>query len=174
MEVSDIRNLAKQREIPWSVVVAAKREVEALHSQHQAFVDSVRQTAFFAMTGRRDRFWMIFGHVSDKTYGKLFHGGGDMDKVHGWDLVARSTYLAHPELCESEDEASQALWDFLINSPFRIPTTAELYKEAFDRICNDMPESADDDNDTAQRFSEVYSDERAHCGEFLVGTSVPF
>ena len=141
-DVNEIRKKAKELGIDGRELLAVKKEVEALYAQQQDFIDSVRQTAFRAMTGRTDRFWMIFGHESDRKYGKIFHGGGDYSTIHGWDDIAKSVFANCPGLCQCEEDASEALWDFVRYQPFRIPTTADLYKEAAKRLADSVEQVA--------------------------------
>lgn len=138
MSLDAIRKQAKEAGIPWREVLAAKRDVQAIHEARQQFIDEVRQSAFRKLTGRRDRFWMIFGHTLDKTYSRWFHNGGDYDSIPGFDTTARSVFLECPGLCACEEDASEALWDFLTNQPFRIPSNEELYKEAFDMLSSSV------------------------------------
>lgn len=130
MSLDSIRKHAKEAGIPWREVIAAKRDVQAIHESNQQFIDEVRQSAFRKLTGRNDRFWMIFGHTCDKTYGNWFHGGGDYDTIRNFDTVARSIFFECPGLCQREEESAEALWDFLTSQPFRIPCNEDLYKEA--------------------------------------------
>ncbi len=134
MSLDSIRKQAKEAGIPWREVIAAKREIQANYEAQQAFIDDVRKTAFLYLTGRRDRFWMIFGHVSDKQFGHMFHGGGDYDKIRNFDTAARSVYFECPGLCQCEENASEALWTFLTEQPFRIPSNEDLYAEAMQML----------------------------------------
>jgi hypothetical protein len=140
MSLDTIRKQAKEAGIPWREVIAAKREIQALHEAHQEFVDEVRQRAFVLLTGRRDRFWMIFGHVCDKTYGKWFHDGGDCDSIPSFDTASRTVFFDCPGLCSREEDASKALWNFLTDQPFRIPSNEELYKEAINMLTASLAE----------------------------------
>ena len=134
MSLDSIRQQAKEAGIPWREVIAAKRDVQVLHEQRQVFIDDVRKRAFQWLTGRRDRFWMIFGHVCDKTYGGWFHGGGDYNTIRNFDTAARSIFIECPGLCSCEEDAAESLWSFLTEQPFRIPANDELYKEAFQML----------------------------------------
>jgi hypothetical protein len=134
MSLETIRNQAKAAGIPWREVIAAKREIQAVYEAQQEFIDEVRRRAFVYLTGRRDRFWMIFGHVCDKTYGNWFHGGGDYNTINNFDTAARSVFFECPGLCSREEDSAEALWNFLTEQPFRIPANEELYKEAFNML----------------------------------------
>jgi hypothetical protein len=135
-DVNQIRQEAKAAGISGKDLLAAKREIEAYHVQRQEFIDQVRRSAFTAKTGRRDRFWMIFGHESDRLYGQVFHGDGDYTTIHGWDTIASSVWLQNPGLCSQEEDAPEALWNFIRYESFRIPTNADLYREAFKMLVN--------------------------------------
>lgn len=134
MSLDAIRKQAREAGIPWREVIAAKREIQANYEAQQQFIDDVRKTAFLYLTGRRDRFWMIFGHVSDKQFGHWFHGGGDYDTIDNFDTAARSVYFECPGLCSREEDAAEALWNFLTNQPFRIPANEDLYKESLQML----------------------------------------
>lgn len=133
MSLDSIRQQAKEAGIPWREVIAAKREVQALHEQRQAFIDDVRKTAFLYLTGRRDHMWFIFGYETDRGYGKWFREG-DYDTIPNFDTAARSVFFECPGLCQCEEDASEALWRFLKDQPFKIPSNEELYKEAFQML----------------------------------------
>ncbi len=135
-DVNKIRQEAKEAGISGKELLAAKREIEAYHSQRQEFIDQVRRDAFTAKTGRRDRFWMIFGHASDRMYGQVFHGDGDYTTIHGWDTIASSVWLQNPGLCSQEEDAPEALWNFIRYESFRMPTNADLYREALKMLVN--------------------------------------
>lgn len=134
MSLDSVRKQAKEAGIPWREVIDAKREVQSLHEQRQQFIDDVRKTAFLYLTGRRDRFWMIFGHTCDKTFRHWFHDGGDYNTINNFDTAARTVYFECPGLCSCEEDAAEALWNFLTEQPFRIPSNDELYKEAFQML----------------------------------------
>jgi hypothetical protein len=140
MSLDTIRKQAKEAGIPWREVIAAEREIQAVYEAQQEFIDEVRRRAFVYLTGRRDRFWMIFGHVSDKTFGKWFHGGGDYNTIENFDTAARSVFFECPGLCSREEDAAEALWDFLTSQPFRVPSNDELYKEAVNMMTASIAE----------------------------------
>ena len=166
MEVKEIRKSAKDAGISGSELLACKRDLEANYQAEQNFIDDIRRTAFRNLTGRNDRFWMIFGHESCPQFGKMFHGGGDYTTIRGWDVAARSVFFECPGLCSCEEDASEALWNFVRYQPFRIPTNAELYSEAFKMILNSGGKADDDSyGDTEERTEDC---------EFFVGSSVPF
>ena len=133
MSVDSIRKQAKEAGIPWREVIAAKRDVQALHESHQVFIDDIRQSAFRKLTGRRDHMWFIFGYETDRGYGKWFRDG-DHDSIPGFDVAARSVFFECPGLCSCEEDAAESLYAFLKNQPFKIPGNDELYNEAFEMI----------------------------------------
>ena len=133
MDVNEIKRQAKLAGINGQDLLAAKRECEAIHRQHQEFVNRVRSLTFRSLTGRPDHFWLIFGSPGDRVYGEMFHGGGDYDTVRGWDEVAQSVWLA-TMFCANEEDAEGKLWEFIINEPFKIPSNPDLYREAYRRL----------------------------------------
>lgn len=137
MSLDLVRKQAKEAGIAWRDVIRAKRELMSYHEEQQHFIDCVRQTAFKRLTGRTDRFWMIFGHTCDRTYGHWFHGGGDYDTIKGFDVVANGMQMEFPQLCNEED-ASETLYSFLKDQPFRIPCNDDLYKEAFQMLSSSV------------------------------------
>jgi hypothetical protein len=140
MSLESIRKQAKEAGIAWRDVLAAKRDVQALHESHQAFIDEVRQTAFRKLTGRRDHMWFIFGYETDRGFGKWF-SDGDYNVIPNFDTAARSVFFECPGLCSCEEDASEALYDFLRNQPFKIPCNEELYKEAFQMLSTSLAET---------------------------------
>lgn len=131
--LNEIRKHAKEMGIPWREVLEAKRAVQELHEQRQELIDDVRQTAFRKLTGRRDHMWFIFGYETDRGYGKWFREG-DYSEIPNWDTVARSVFFECPGMCRFEDDASEAMWDFIKNEPFKIPCNERLYNEAFQML----------------------------------------
>lgn len=137
MSLDTIRKQAKEAGIAWRDVIAAKRELQAQYEYHQEFIDDVRETAFRYLTGRRDHMWFIFGYESDRTFGKWFRDG-DCSTIPRWDTASRSVFFECPGLCNREEDASEALWDFLKNQPFKIPSNYELYKEALQMLTSSL------------------------------------
>lgn len=156
MSLDSIRKHAKEAGIAWRDMLQAKREVQALHSEHQRYIDEIRQSAFRKLTGRMDHMWLIFGYETDRVFGKWFTDG-DYDLIPGFDVVANSIWHEYPQLCNEED-AAETLYAFLKNQPFKIPANEELYKEAFQMMINKCERIFDPNVESVRAlYSEAHS-----------------
>lgn len=134
--MSDVATIIKQAKadgIRYADLLAAKRECEAVHEENQQWIDRIRRATFTAVTGRTDQFWLIFGHPSCRLSQKIFHHDGDYSSVSRWDEVAQSVWY-ETQFCRNEEDAEAELFDFIRNQTFKIPTNAELYREAYRRL----------------------------------------
>lgn len=141
-DVNTIKKQAKQLGLHGNDLLNAKREIEQYHRQHQEFVNHVRRETHAALTGSRNNFWRIFGHYNDPKSNRIFHNGGDYTTIKNWDTLARTIYWTCPGLCSCEEDASEALWNFIRYEPFRIPCNYDLYREATKRLVDSLEQVA--------------------------------
>lgn len=137
-DVNTIKKQAKAAGINGRDLLNAKREIEQFHKQYQDFVNHVRRETHAAFVGEDHNFWRIFGHYNDQKSKHVFHSGGDYTTIKNWDTLSRTIFWSCPGLCSCEEDASEALWNFIKDEPFTIPSNTDMYKEAFNRLVDSL------------------------------------
>ncbi len=128
--MNELRQEARDRNLPWSAVEAAYRDVKAAEWENRRVPNEVRSFAWMLFTASRPGCWPFWRHGFLSRYGRRLARGADHTIIPGYDEITGQVAGSFPQYATPDGE--DRLWSFLLSPYDKLPDRHTLYQKALD------------------------------------------